>query len=263
MTRNWLRPLVAVATLALPGIVTGRQAVLRGQERPLPVAEPFYAAVRANLARSDKEQYRYAYRERRSEVHTNPFGRLGTDGSALYQVTPGDEYGLYRRVLVERDGKPLTGEKPETIDRRGRSSDTNPAIDDVVETLTFRVSRRESSGGRDLIVVQFEPKRDAKPRTRQGKLAKAFKGAVWVDERTNEVVRVDATAITSLDYGLGILAWLKEGARVRVAREPIDTIWLPTSIRLNGEGRALLVRKLDVDYFIEWFDYRRMAFTGE
>jgi hypothetical protein len=44
---------------------------------------------------------------------------------------------------------------------------------------------------------------------------------------------------------------------VHVVREPVDTVWLPTSIRLSGDGRALLLRKLDVDYFIEWFDYRR------
>lgn len=260
MTQHWLRPLLAVLVLAASAVAAGPQAPLRGQERPLPAAEPFYAAVRANLARSDREQYRYAYRERRSEVHTNPFGKIGTDGSALYQVTPGAEYGVYHRVLVERDGKSLAGETRETIDRRGRS-DTNPAIDDVVDTLTFRLSGRESSGGRDLIVIQFEPRPGAKPRTRQGKLARAFKGAIWVDEQTSEVVRADATAIESLGYGLGVLARLNEGTRARLEREPIDTVWLPTSIRLSGEGRALLLRKLDVDYFIQWFDYRRVALT--
>jgi hypothetical protein len=26
---------------------------------------------------------------------------------------------------------------------------------------------------------------------------------------------------------------------------------------MTGKGRALLFRKLNVDYFIEWFDYKR------
>ena len=41
-------------------------------------------------------------------------------------------------------------------------------------------------------------------------------------------------------------------------RERVDgELWLPTSIRLKGEGRAILFRKLNVDYFIEWLDYKR------
>ena len=41
-------------------------------------------------------------------------------------------------------------------------------------------------------------------------------------------------------------------------RVDADT-WLPTSIRLSGDGRAMLFRKLRVDHLIEWFDYRRLA----
>jgi hypothetical protein len=37
----------------------------------------------------------------------------------------------------------------------------------------------------------------------------------------------------------------------------VDTVWLPTSIRLSGEGRALLLRKLDIQFFVEWFDYKK------
>jgi hypothetical protein len=227
-----------------------------GQERVVSMADPFFAAVRNNLSRSDKEQYRYAYHERRSDVHTNPFGRIGTDGSLLYQVTPGDEYGVYHRLLVARDGKPLTNESRETIDRRGRS-DTNPSVDDVVATLSFQITGHETSGGRSLMLLGFSPKPDAKPKTRQGKLAKSFKGTIWIDEQAQEVVRVEATTIDSITYGLGVVARLGEGTHVKVVREPVDSVWLPTSIRLMGEGRALLFRKLNVDYFVEWFDYKR------
>ena len=39
--------------------------------------------------------------------------------------------------------------------------------------------------------------------------------------------------------------------------EPVaGGIWLPTSIRFAGEGRAILFRKLNVDFAIDWYDYR-------
>jgi hypothetical protein len=254
---NRIRALALAATACTLLWSGFKSAALHTQERPLPSHDAFYEAVRSNLARSDRDQYRYTYREKRSEIHTNPFGRIGTGGTVLYQVDPGEELGLYYKRAIERDGKPLTNEKRETIDRRGRPQGS-PTVDDVVATLDFAIVRRESAAGRDLIVVSFSPKPNAKPKTRQGKMAKVFKGHVWVDEEAREVVRLEATALDDLSYGLGVLARLNEGTNVKVQRERIDaTTWLPTSIRMTGQGRALLFRKLNVDYFIEWFDYKR------
>ena len=39
--------------------------------RPLPDPEPFFEAVRANLTRSQEEQNRFAYKERRTELDLN------------------------------------------------------------------------------------------------------------------------------------------------------------------------------------------------
>ena len=127
----------------------------------------------------------------------------------------------------------------------------------MVATLAVQINGYETIDGRKMMLLGFAPKPDAKPRTRQGKLAKAFKGTIWIDEQAKEVVRVEATAIDSISYGLGVVARLSEGTQVKVQRAPFDSVWLPTSIRLSGEGRALLIRKLKVDYSVEWFDYKR------
>src|SRR5689334_8770850 len=77
------------------------------QSRPLPDPEPFYAATRANVARAQAEQSKFAYRERRTELHLNPFGRLGSGGTVVYDVTPTADGSVERR-LVERDGTAVT-----------------------------------------------------------------------------------------------------------------------------------------------------------
>jgi hypothetical protein len=74
-----------------------------------------------------------------------------------------------------------------------------------------------------------------------------------------EVVRVEATAIDDMTVGMGLVARLNEGTKATLTREPIDgDVWLPTSVRLAGQGRALLFRRLNIDQRIEWFDYRRV-----
>jgi len=229
------------------------------QDVTLPDEEPFFNAVRENMARANREQSRYAYKERRTELHTNPFGRLGTGDVVVYDVTPGPEPGVTYRKLLEKDGKAVLNSKAERQERRLRAG-SRSTVDDTVNVLEFAIDRRETVNGRRAIVVRFTPKRGAEAETREGKLAQAFSGFVWVDEAAREVTRVQATAVDDLSYGLGLLARVRKGSAVTLIRERIDDkIWLPTSIKFKGEGRALFaLRKLNIDFSVEWFDYRRM-----
>jgi hypothetical protein len=211
------------------------------------------------MARANREQHRYAYKERRTELHTNPFGRLGTGDVVVYDVTPGPEPGITFRKLLEKNGKPVLNSKPERQERRVRRGGRS-TVDDTVNVLEFDVDRRERVSGRSAIVVRFQPKRGAEAETREGELAQAFSGFIWVDEAAREVMRVEATAVEDLSYGLGLLARVRKGSAVTLIRERIDNnIWLPTSIKFKADGRALLgLRKLNIDFSVEWFDYRRM-----
>jgi hypothetical protein len=242
----------AACTLAAAG-------PLQLPSRPLPDEDAFYAAARDNLARALREQWRYAYKERRTELHRNPFGRLGTgSGISVYEVTPGENPNVWYRRLIEKDGKPVPNSRPERQEQRERAQ-SRSGIDDAISVLRFSMERRDRIDGRDAIVVAFEPRPGARPETREGRLARLFKGHIWVDEAAREVMRIEATAIDDISYGLGLVAWLNEGTEATLTRERVDDrIWLPTSMRFKGRGRALLVRRLTIDHVIEWFDYRRV-----
>ena len=125
--------------------------------------------------------------------------------------------------------------------------------------LRFSIRHREVRDGRDVVAVGFEPKPDAEPETRQGELARHFTGTIFVDEAAHEVMRVEATAIEDLTYGMGFVARLQKGATVTVSRQRVEAeVWLPTAIRFTGRGRALLLRSFEIDQVIEWSDYRRV-----
>lgn len=235
------------------------QAATAHVNRPLPDAGPFLDSVRANLARSQEEQNGFAYKERRTELDLNPFGRLGTGETRVIAVTPIEGGKAVTRQLVERDGKPVTDSPPSRREVR-KTERGKTVVDDVAEMLDVKVDRRDSLNNRDAIVVTFQPKPDAKPRTREGRLARAFAGEIWIDEQMREVVRVDAAAVDDLTFGYGVLGHVNKGASVTVRRQAMDGgLWLPTSIRFKGEGRALLyLRKLTINFAIEWFDYRKV-----
>lgn len=276
----------AICVLGVGLWVLGVDSVSRAQA-PIPDPDTFFRAVRDNLARAERATPLYVYKERRTDIHTNPFGRLGTGGASVYEVYPSPVRQLVYRRLIERDGEPVTAAEVtrqdseyraragEVLRERGAGSPDEErlaeeeaqrarerrdrAINDAVAALEFRITERTTYRGVPAIVVTFSPKVSARPSTRQGRTAQKFAGTIWVDEKAAEVMQVEATSIDDISYGLGILARLGKGTTAAVTRRPVgDGLWMPTSLTLSGRGRALLVRRLVVDFSVEWFDYRRL-----
>jgi hypothetical protein len=126
--------------------------------------------------------------------------------------------------------------------------------------LRLTIDRRETVGGRSAIVVKFAPQPDAKPKTRAGRLARSMVGEIWVDEDAREVMKIEARTTEDITFGFGLIARLTKGTTMTVGRQAIaDNVWFPVSVRFNGGGRALLFRKVELDYKVDWFDYRAIA----
>lgn len=238
--------------------VAAAQAPARDES--LPDAGRFLTSVRENLAKATKVQGRYAYKERSTEIHRNPFGRIGSGGVRVFQVTPTAEPGVVMRQLLEDDGKPVSDARPERVERRGRRQGGRSSIEDAASVLKFTLVRRDRVDGRDQIVVRFEGEPAARPQTREGRIARMLTGHIWIDEQAREVVRAEATATDDVSYGLGMVVRLRKGATMSLTRAPVDggpggQVWMLTSLRFTGEGRAMVFRKLTVNHVIEWFDY--------
>lgn len=274
----------ASLTLAAAGVSF---ALLGGapQEQPLPDQAAFLAAAREKLASDEHLQVRHTYRLRRTEMGRNPFGRIGSGDTKLYEVYPSPVLDLtyYRHVatngapvgereLAEQDRKQrekldayvrrLQRESPRDRARRLDNDSVvgereRRMVEDVVKTFDFALERREILEGRPAIVVAFTPRPGARPWSTEGRIAKRFKGRVWIDEEQAQVVRVEAEALDTISFGFGFIARIHRGTRgVFTRRQMPDGAWLPSSARLTGSGRALLVRRFEIDFASEYFDYR-------
>jgi len=247
------------------------------QPGDLPQRDTFFKEVRAALARSQEVWHRYAYTERRTELHMNPFGRMGTGGMRVTAVRPHANPQLTYRRVIERNGVPVS--KPDLerqdaeyrarvarVQRDAADADDDDRLartraqlilDDVLTTLQFELDRREMRNDKPVIVITFAAKPNARPLTREGRLARVFAGSVWIDEATREVIDVRAVANDDVSFG-GFIAKVYEGTEATVARREIETgVWMPTRVTLTGDVRALF-RKTRVDHVIEWYDYRNM-----
>jgi len=280
-----MTPAARAAALVLTALAAG---VVHAQEaRPLPSQEALFKAVQDNLIRAERTDYLYAFRERRTDIHTNPFGKLGTGGTSEADVYPSATPQLTYRRLRARDGVALT---PQELDEQDREYQKRAAevlrrlaaeepdaklrregaaaraaergqrrIADVINALQFRIEGRAVHEGVPAIVVSFTPKPGAMPETRQGRIAQKFGGRVWIDEAASEVMRLEAEAIDDISFGYGLIARLDEGTVATVTRRRIDRdIWLPTQLTIKGRGRAAVFRTLVLDFKADWYDYRRL-----
>jgi hypothetical protein len=256
-----------------------------GQNPDLPPRDAFLRETRDALSRSQQLWHRYAYKERRTELHTNPFGRMGMGGTRLTEVRPAADPRLTYRRIIERNGVAVS--QPE-LDRQDAEHRTRVAdvqrdiadadgdaatrreqdnllaerraqrvVADVVNALRFELERREMRDGRPAIVISFAGRPEARPSTREGRVARVFAGHIWVDEAAREVVHVEAVAKDDVSFG-GFIAKIYEGTKGVVHRQEVEPgVWMPTRLTLTGEFRALF-RRARIDHVVEWFDYRRL-----
>lgn len=250
------------------------------QPRDLPPRDAFLREAREALAKSQRVWHLYSYKERRTNLHLNPFGRMGTSGTRVTEVRPSaDPRRTYRRV-IERDGVAVPKAELDRQDAEYRArvarleredaSQTDRAeqneqlarrraemvVDDVVGTLQFDLLRRDTRNGRPVIVVGFVPRPDARPTMREGRVARVFKGEVWVEEASREVIDFTGVATGDVAFG-GFVGKIYEGTQASVERREIEPdVWMPTRLTLQGDVRALF-RKARIDHVVEWFDYRK------
>ena len=263
---------VLAASLVLSGAIAGQPA-------DLPPRDVFLRETADAIGRSQALWHRYAYRERRTELHLNPFGRMGTGVIEVFEVWPASNPKLTRRRLIERDGVPVPKQEldrqdaeylarttqagSDSVNAGGRRRDEDllakrraeMIVDDVANTLRFDLARREFHDGRPAIVVTFAPRPGAKPITREGQFTRAFRGEIRIDEASHEVTDVHATAIDDISYG-GFIAKVYKGTEAVLERREIaQGVWMPTRVTLRGDIRALF-RKARMDHVVEWSDYR-------
>jgi hypothetical protein len=254
------------------------------QHAPLPDRERFLAEARKNLASNELLQSRYSYRERVTEVRFNPFGAIGTGPVEVYEVYPVVPGQLAYRRLVEREGRPVPAadvlladrqflaryrewqrkiasegqnERQARLEREAAEREKDRArAREATGLFDFTLERRDRLEGQPVIVVGFKPKPNAQPRSREGRVAASFAGAAWVHEHEHEVMRVEAEAVDDTTFGYGVIARLHKGAKALFIRRKIGDVWLPVETRVTGTGRAMLVRKVNINYLREYSDYR-------
>ena len=265
---------------------------LPAQERPLPDQHAFFQEIRRRLDTDDDRQAGYMYVETRREKKLDKGGQaVGAESVKVqesYPGLPGEDRWL--RLLSE-DGKDVPPGELDKVDRerqkhveeyarkvakdpaqerakqereRGRERRENAeAIDDVLRVIEVKIEGREVIDGHDTVVLSVTPRRDAKPRTRAGKIAKNFAGRAWFSESDYELVRADLEAIDTVSFGFGLLARIHKGSHASFERRKVNgEAWLPAQASYTVSARVGLVAVMRREVTVEYARYKKFGVSS-
>ena len=258
------------------------------QQRPLPDQDGFLQEARKHLQADYSLQSSYSYVETRREQKLDDKGRPTSESVKVFESYPGlPGEGRWERLIAE-DGKPASSSKLDAQDRERQKKaqeyaqriatepaktnakqvrdwekarrETADAVDDVFRVYDIRMLGRESIEGHDTIAFSLTPRRGAQARTRDGSIMRHFAARAWVSELDHELVRLEAEAIETVPFGLGLIARMHKGSRIAFERRQVNgEVWLPAVVTYVGSARVGLVKTIRRGGTSEFSNYRKFT----
>lgn len=249
--------------------------------QPLPDIETLMKAIVANQEKIEQIREKYTCRAIEIERKLDGNGRVKETETKAYEVTPiGDQFV---ERLISVNGKELSEQEKEKEDKRvqkevqdiikrqekeekkkERARERGEKDDDRLTILDFlRVSdvtsvRREMFRGFEVIAFDFEPKKGFKPSNRAESIATKLAGTLWVDEKAQQITRLEARLVDSFKMGGGLVASISPSTAFAFEQEKVDgELWLPSFAEGNISARIMLFAKLNRSFERRYSDYKK------
>jgi hypothetical protein len=249
----------------------------------LPDLKTLFEEIDANQKQIDKIRENYAGTEVEEEYEYDKNGKVTKKEVNEYTFfyLNGDEI----TTLVKKDGQPLSAEeqkkenektqkrieseqkkekkkeeKDEKAKEEGKESkdDQDPGIEMFLRVSQFVNPRRERFRGQDVLVFDFEPNPEYKPKNLAEHVVKELAGVVWIDEKAKDVVRLEAYFVGDVHIGGGLLANLQKGTNFTFEQAYINNeVWLPTYVEGHVGVRFLLVKGIRASVITRYSEYKR------
>ena len=249
----------------------------------LPDLKKLFEEIDANQKEIDKIKENYAGTQVEEEYEYDKNGKVSKKEVNEYTFfyLNGDEI----TTLVSKNGQPLSDEeqkkenektqkrieseqkkekkkqeKEEKAKEEGKESkdSEDPGIEVFLRVSQFVNPRRERFRGQDVLVFDFEPNPEYKPKNLVEHVVKELAGVVWIDEKAKDVVRLEAYFVGDVHIGGGMLANLQKGTSFTFEQAYINNeVWLPTYVEGHVGVRLLLVKGFRVSVVTRYSDYKR------
>src|SRR6266481_5745385 len=273
---------VVVSRAAINGTVGERvfDFPIKSQVK-LPDLKALFKEIDDNQKTIDKLKENYAGSQSEEETEFEGDGKVKKHEVSEYTFfyLNGSEI----TTLVKKDGKPLSDAeqkkenektqkrieehqkreakkeaKEEKAKEEGKDKEDEPGIEIFLRACQFVNPRRERFRGQDVLVFDFEPNPEFKPRKLAEKVVHQLAGVVWIDEKAHDVARLEAYFVGDFRFGGGLIANLQKGTSFTFEQAFLNNeVWLTTHDGANVGVRVLLVKGFKVNAVTRYSDYKK------
>lgn len=228
---------------------------------------------------NDKRSRDYTYIQREEEHKFDGNGQVKSTESKTYEVLM--IYGTEAQRLTAKNDQPVSAKDAakedqkiqKLIDKRKNESeedrrkrlakqekeeeDGRKFVLEVADAYNFRMVGIEQLGGRDTYVIDAEPRPGYEPHMKDAKFLPKFRFRIWIDKAESQWVKLDATCIDTVSFGL-FVARLHKGSKLLIETTRVnDEVWLPKHVNVKVDAKLALLKNIDVEEDIRYQDYKK------
>lgn len=228
-------------------------------------------AIQSDWAQAPK--FSYLERDVESKRHSPRIAKtyrvLMIDGSPYNLVTANndqplstDEKAAEQRKLKKEIEKRRTESNRERARRIAKfdkeRGHEHEMLQEMVEAFQFHLAGQAQVHGRACWVLNAEPKPGYKASDHEGRVLKGMKGTLWIDQATNQWVRVHAEVVRPVSF-FGFLAKVGPGTKFDLEQAPVmDNVWMPVRFNVQVYSTALGFFNEDSTHSETYLDYQLM-----
>jgi hypothetical protein len=248
--------------------------------RPLPDIAYLLRDLQKNQKAAEEIVKQYTCHLSEEEEKFGSNGEVSSHSVKDYDIFYAGEDEI--RHLLAKDGKPLEGDEKKKEDQRfskefdaakkkqaelandpkkqQKEDERDQAqISDFLSAENFTNPRREIFRGQEVIVFDFGPNPDYKPKNMMENLVQKLVGVIWVDEQARDVVRLEARFSDNFKIAGGLLASLSKGSNFVFEQTLVNNeVWLPSYDEVHAAARLVFV-KVKANQIDRYSDYKKFS----
>ncbi|MGB8476320.1 MAG: hypothetical protein WCE61_19740 [Candidatus Acidiferrum sp.] len=208
------------------------------------------------IKKTDVKQYSFFYLN--GEEISTLTGKDGNPLSAEEQKKENEKTQKEIEDIQKREAKKEAKLEKDKEEGKKEKDDDDVGIETFLRASQFVNPRRERFHGQDVLVFDFEPNPEYKPRNMVEKIVQKLAGVIWIDEKALTVVRLEAYFVGNVKIAGGLLANLQQGTSFVFEQAYFNNeVWLPTYEEAHAAVRVLLVKGFRVNAVTRYSDYKR------
>ena len=122
-------------------------------------------------------------------------------------------------------------------------------MEQLTKALDFKLVGEQKLGPYEVYVLKATPRPGYEPPNIESKVLTGMEGKLWIDEKTFQWVKVEATVVRPVSIE-GFLAEVEPGTHFELEKAPVtDSIWLPKHFAMKSQAKVLFLftRKSQAD----------------